>query len=323
MGDVHNPDPAGDHTRSVRKFVRAAVGQEKLAECRQTTLGSAFERSGRGLHTGNPVTVRVCPAPAGHGIVFRRVLPDGRGADVPANWRFRESQPLCTALRSDDGVRVHTIEHLSAALSAMRIDNALVRLDGEELPIFDGSAIPWCDGIQAAGLHFFEVPRSFIKVLRPVEVRFRQRLLRIEPFTGLHIHAHLALRHFGPMEWSGTINPDVFRAEIAPARSFGRYGRAMLGRAYGVVTRRPFLRGVGPGSAALLVRGTVVGGMRLPREPIRHRVLDLIGDLSLAGHPIHGRITAEHTGHELNHALVAALMSRTDAWTLLNADDAN
>lgn len=321
MGEVYDFDPTGDLARPAARPDRATAESEGKAVRRQTTLGQAFERAGRGLHTGSPASVRVCPAPAGHGIVFRRVLPGGRAVDVPAHWRFRESQPLCTALRSDDGVRVRTIEHLSAALGAMRVDNALICLDAEELPIFDGSAVAWCDGILEAGLHRFEVPRRFIKVLRPVEVRVRHRLLRIEPYAGLHIRAHLALRHFGPMNWSGTIDPDVFRAEIAPARSFGRYGRAMLGRAYGVATRKPFLRGVGPASAALLVRGAVVGGMRLPREPVRHRVLDLIGDLSLAGHPIHGRITAEHTGHELNHALVNALMDRSDAWTLSHEDE--
>lgn len=260
------------------------------------------------------MTVRVWPAPAEHGIVFRRTLPDGGSVDVPGNWRFRESQPLCTALRSDEGVLVRTVEHLMAAMSALRIDNALVCLDAEELPIFDGSARSWCDGILAAGRRRLEAPRRSIVVLQPVEVRHRHRRLRIEPYPGLHISAHISLRHFGSMDWRGPIGSDVFHEEIAPARSFGRFGRAMLGRAYGFAMRKPFLQGVGPSSAALLVRGRIVGGMRLPLEPVRHRVLDLIGDLALAGHPVRGRIIAEHTGHELNHALVTELMNRPDAW---------
>lgn len=286
----------------------------------QTTLGSAFEQSGHGLHTGRAVTVRVCPATAEHGIVFRRTLPDGRMVDVPADWRFRVRQPLCTALRSDGDICVRTVEHLMAALSAMQIDNALVCLDAEELPIFDGSAVPWCEGIRAAGWCVLDAPRQFIDVLRSVEVRTGHRSLRIEPYPKLHISAYLALRHFGPMTWDGTIDPVMFCADVAPARSFGRFSRAMLGRIYGVATQKPFLQGVGPTSAALLIRDRVIGGMRLPGEPVRHRVLDLIGDLSLAGHPLRGRIIARHTGHELNHALVAALMSQPDTWRLTGRD---
>lgn len=283
----------------------------------RATLAAAFSRSGRGLHTGRNATVRVGPAPGGHGIVFRRTLPDGRTVDVPALWHLRERQPLCTALRSPDGPLIRTVEHLLAALSACRIDDALIEIDAEELPIFDGSAVPWCTAIRAAGRADLAVPRRSIRVRVPVEVVDGRRSLRVEPGPGLHVSAHIALAHFGPLDWSGPITPDGFLAEIAPARSFGRYRRAMLGRAYGFVTRKPFLQGCGAASAAMIVRGRIVGGARMPDEPVRHRVLDLVGDLALAGHPIHGRLTAAHTGHELNHALVAKLMADTAAWELV------
>jgi UDP-3-O-[3-hydroxymyristoyl] N-acetylglucosamine deacetylase len=255
----------------------------------QATLAVPFKRSGRSLHSGRHATVRVSPAPADHGIVFRRRLKDGRALDAPAQWHFRESQPLSSAIRRD-GVLVRTSEHLMAALSALRIDNVIAEIDADELPIFDGSATPWCEAIRAAR--------------------------RIGPGAGLHVTGHIALAHFGSIDWSGAITPDSFEREIAPARSFGRYVRAMAGRAYGYMMQNDFLQGVSPRSAALLVRGRVLGGMRLPGEPVRHRILDLIGDLALAGHPIEGRITALHTGHELNHALVAALMRDTTAWVL-------
>lgn len=284
---------------------------------RRATLGAAFTLAGRGLHTGRRATVRVGPAPPGHGIVFRRRLHGGRTVDVPALWTLRERQPLCTALRSPEGPLVRTVEHLLAALSAERIDEALVEIDAEELPIFDGSAVPWCRAIRAAGRIESGEPRRMIRVLRTVEVVDGRRTLRIAPHDGLHVSAHLALAHFGPLDWSGPVTPDVFLAEIAPARSFGRYWRAMLGRAYGFATRKPFLQGCGVRSAAMIVRGGIVGGMRVPDEPVRHRVLDLVGDLALAGHPILGRLTAAHTGHELNHALVAKLMSDPTAWDLV------
>lgn len=282
----------------------------------QATLGAAFERSGRGLHTGGRATVRVSPAAPGHGIVFRRRLRDGRQADVPALWRYRESQPLCTAIRRE-GVMVRTIEHLMASLSALEIDNALAEIDAEELPIFDGSAVPWCEAIRAAGRIEQDAPCRLIRVRRPVAVEDGRRRLRIEPGPGLHVTGHVALAHFGPIDWSGAITPESFREDIAPARSFGRYLRAMAGRAYGFATRQPFLQGVSPRSAALLVRGRVIGGMRVPGEPVRHRILDLVGDLALAGHPVEGRIEARHIGHELNHALVAALMQDEAAWELV------
>ena len=284
--------------------------------CR-ATLGAAFALAGRGLHTGCRATVRVGPAPPGHGIVFRRALPGGHAVDVPALWTWRERQPLCTALRSPDGPLIRTVEHLLAALSAEGVDEALVEIDAEELPIFDGSAVPWCRAIRAAGRIENGVPRRAIRVLRALEVADGRRTLRIEPHDGLSIAAHLALAHFGPLDWSGVITADVFLTEIAPARSFGRYWRAMLGRAYGFATRKPFLQGCGVRSAAMIVRGRILGGMRVADEPVRHRVLDLVGDLALAGHPIRGRLTAAHTGHELNHALVAKLMADRTAWDLV------
>lgn len=311
--DLFAPGRSADPICTDPNGERARPG---IGGCR-ATLGAAFSLSGRGLHTGRRATVRVSPAPPDHGIVFRRTLPGGRTVDVPAHWSLRERQPLCTALRAPDGPLIRTVEHLLAALSAERIDEALVEIDAEELPIFDGSAVPWCGAVRAAGRLESTVPRRAIRVLRTIDVTDGRRTLRIEPHDGFHISAHLALAHFGPLDWSGPIAPDSFLAEIAPARSFGRYWRAMLGRAYGFATRKPFLQGCGARSAAMIVRGRIVGGMRVADEPVRHRVLDLVGDLALAGHPILGRLTAAHTGHELNHALVARLMADPTAWDLV------
>lgn len=320
MHPLAKPDPRPVATPSDRAPQVASAGTPSSIRpdpggCR-ATLAAAFALSGRGLHTGRRATAQVRPAPPGHGIVFRRTLAGGRSVDVPALWSLRERQPLCTALRAPGGPLVRTVEHLLAALASQRIDDALIEIEAEELPIFDGSAVPWCRAIREAGRSESTVPRQSIRVLRAVEVIDGRRRLRIEPADALEIHAHLALAHFGGLDWSGTITPDVFLAEIAPARSFGRYWRAMLGRAYGFATRKPFLQGCGARSAAMIVRGRIVGGMRVADEPVRHRVLDLVGDLALAGHPVLGRLTAAHTGHELNHALVAKLMADPTAWEL-------
>ena len=296
-------------------FPRLDSCADAPAPRRQATLAAPFERSGRSLHSGRHATVRVSPAPAGHGIVFRRHLKDGRAVDVPALWHYRESQPLSSAIRRD-GVLVRTIEHLMASLSALRIDNVLAEIDADELPIFDGSATPWCQAIREAGRREQTLPCRVIRIRRTVMVENGQRHLRIEPGSGLHVTGHIALAHFGSVDWAGALTPERFEAEIAPARSFGRYVRAMAGRAYGYLTRNDFLQGGAPRSAALLGRGRVLGGMRVPGEPVRHCILDLVGDLALTGHPVEGRITALHTGHELNHALVAALMRDPTAWEL-------
>jgi UDP-3-O-[3-hydroxymyristoyl] N-acetylglucosamine deacetylase len=282
----------------------------------QASLATSFLRSGRGLHTGKPAIVRVGPAPVGTGIVFQRTLPGGRTVDVPALWRFQETQPGCSALRHD-GVLIRTVEHLMASLYALRIDNAVVEIDAEELPIFDGSAVPWCEGIAAAGRAEQDVPVRTIRVLREVGVADGCRRLAIRPARGLSVEASIALRHLGASAWRGAICPLLFPQEIAPSRSFARFVRVMAGRAYGFAFRKPLLQGCSPRSAALLFRDRVIGGLRMPDELVKHRVMDIVGDLALAGHPLDGHVVASHTCHTLNHTLVAALMRNPDAWELV------
>lgn len=282
----------------------------------QATLGAAFERSGRGLHTGRSARVRVSPAPAGHGIVFRRHFRDGRSVDIPALWHHQETAPACTALRAE-GVLVRTVEHLLAALYALRIDNALIDTDAEEMPIFDGSALPWCEGIAGAARVEQAEPSRVLRVLRPVSIVNGHRRLSIGPGRGLTVCAHIELCRFGTFDWQGAITPQSFQQEIAPSRSFGRFVRVMAGRAYGFLTRKPLLQGCGPRSAALLFRDRVIGGLRMEDELVRHRVLDIVGDLALIGYPVDGLVIASHTCHDLNHALVAALMRDRTAWELV------
>ncbi len=181
----------------------------------QATLAASFLRSGRGLHTGKAATVRVNPAPAGSGIVFRRTLRGGRTVDVPALWRFQETQPGCSALRHD-GVLIRTTEHLLASLFALRIDNALVEIDTEELPIFDGSAIPWCEGIAAAGRQEQSEAVRTIRVLREVSVADGCRRLAIRPARGLSVEASIELRHLGAFAWQGAICPLLFLTRSPP-----------------------------------------------------------------------------------------------------------
>lgn len=283
---------------------------------RQSTVSRPFTLCGRGLHTGRRATVTVSPAAAGEGIVFLRVRRAAAPERIPALWTHAVRRPLCTALAVGTGLPLLTVEHLLSALAALEIDNAAVTVDGDELPIFDGSALPWCDAILAAGRHELDAPRRSIRLLRTVEVAREHRLLRLEPADRLTLDVGIALMGFGPLGWSGAATPERFVAEIAPARSFGRLKWALPLKLYSLVKRQPVLRGAGFGTTAVLWGGRVLGGMRVPDEPVRHRVLDLLGDLSLAGLPILARVTARHVGHEINGALVAKLMGDPGAWAI-------
>jgi UDP-3-O-[3-hydroxymyristoyl] N-acetylglucosamine deacetylase len=291
---------------------------------REATLAGGFALRGPGLHTGGRVTARVEPAAAGAGIVFHWPGSGGR-TRVAADWRRRVPAVLCTALQARDGTVLRTVEHLLAALSAHRIDNAEVVLDGPELPILDGSALPWCEAILGAGRSVQGAPRRYLRVRRAVEVVGDDRAVRIlppdRPEDGLVIDVSLGLAGFGEMAWRGRVDPAGFRSELAPSRSFGRLKWALPAKLYGLATRRPLLRGATLRNTAAIVGGRVVGGMRLPAEPARHRALDLVGDLALAGLPILARVEARRPGHDLNHAALARLMRSTDAWTVESGDD--
>lgn len=283
---------------------------------REATLGAAFDCEGAGLHTGKNSKLRVLPAEAGHGIVFRRHLY-GSAHDVPALWRNRRSRPLCTALQVGDGPLIRTVEHLMAALSANAIDNALIEIEGEELPILDGSAEPWCALIERASRVDQDRPRRYLRVLKMVRYRSGDHKQNIQPAHDFTVFSSITLSHFGRIRWEGAIDPETFRRELAPSRSFGRVKWALPGKIAGFFLREPVLRGAHSGNTAALWGKRAIGGLRFPDEPVRHRALDLIGDLALAGHPIVGRVKAIRPGHEHNFGLLQTLMTTPDAWELV------
>lgn len=280
----------------------------------ESTLDQEFTASGRGLHTGRRVRVRVCPARAGSGIRFQRRSKRGGMVTIPALWGNRVSQPMCTALRSGDGTLVRTVEHLLAAFSAFGVDNALVEMDAEELPIFDGSAAPWCGLLQGSGIRPLDAGRRCIRITRRFCHQAGNRRICVEPSARRIVGVTMDLRGFGEMHWSGEPDAETFCRDIAPARSFGRLKWALPAKLYGLLAGKPVLRGAHLGNVAPVWGARILGGMRLPDEPVRHRVLDLMGDLSLAGAPIIGRVTALRPGHEMNHAFLSRLMAQRDAW---------
>lgn len=293
------------------------------------TLGRPLEFSGHGLHTGRRVRVRIHPVtPTGgrHGIVFRRMRNGGEIGVLEVDPALRRAQPLCTMLRNADGVGVRTVEHLLASLLACEIDHAIVELDEEEVPILDGSAAPWVDAIRACGRVALDAPKRFIRVLRPVVVAegsgAQRREMRIEPAAHYELSVRNDLRGFGDMHWEGALTPDTFATEIAPSRSYGRVKWAVPAIIAGYARGVPILRGARPSCTASIVGKRVLGGMRLPDEFVRHRVLDLIGDLALAGAPLLARVSAWRPSHEMNFRLIDALLADRDAWRLIEFGEA-
>jgi UDP-3-O-[3-hydroxymyristoyl] N-acetylglucosamine deacetylase len=288
------------------------------------TLAAPVRRAGRGLHTGRRCQVVLHPAAAGHGVVFQRRLKGGNTATLPARLDLRLGQPLCTALRTEEGIVIRTTEHLLAALRACGIDDALVELDAEELPILDGSAQPWIAALLAAGRRELPVPQRFIQVIEPVEWADGPHRLRVEPTSmpGLELDVTMTMKDVGEWHWQGTLTPELFRREIAAARSFGRVKLAIPAMLYGLARGLPILRGAGPWCAATIVGRRVIGGTRMPDEFVRHKIVDMLGDFALLGAPLLGRVTALRPTHDGNYGLMTALMRKKTAWHLVEVDPA-
>ncbi|MGF6933101.1 UDP-3-O-[3-hydroxymyristoyl] N-acetylglucosamine deacetylase [Paraburkholderia sp. UCT70] len=288
---------------------------------REGTLARVLTVSGHGLHTGRRVNVRILPGTANssRGIVFRRMQQGRALAEFAVNPALRRGQPLCTMLESADGVRVRTVEHLLASLLTCEIDRATIELDAEEVPILDGSAQPWLDEIRACGRLALPHAKRFIRVLRPVKIADGagtrdERSMSIEPAAAYELSVRNDLKGFGELRWDGALTPESFASEIAPSRSYGRVKWAIPAIAAGYVRGTPILRGARLSCTAAIVGNRVLGGMRVPDEFVRHRVLDLVGDMAMAGAPLLGRVSALRPSHEMNYRLVAALLADRDAW---------
>lgn len=282
------------------------------------TLAAELRLSGRGLHTGRRVNVRVLPVgpeAQRQGIVFRR-LHNGRVlgevAVSPGAWR---KQPLCSMLQSQDGLKVRTVEHLLASLLMCEIDAATVELDAEEVPILDGSAARWVQAIAACGRVELPGAKRFLKVVRPFQMRFSKACkYAILPAPQCHLTTRIRPEGFPVIKWLGTLTPRTFAAEVAPARSYGFAKLALPAIVAGYLTGRPILRGVLHAPLAVIMNRRVLGGSLFPNEFARHRALDLIGDFALAGAPLLARIQASRTSHSDNHCVIQALLEARDAW---------
>ena len=283
---------------------------------RQTTLKNAIHCSGTALHHGGHVSMAMIPAPANTGIVFRRTDLAGRGATIPGTWRHVADMPMCTAIEAKgseaEGVQIATIEHVMAALAGCGIDNLVIEIHGPELPIMDGSAWPFVFLIECAGVVELDAPRRFIKILRSVTLSAGGRSASLRPAEGFTIDFEVdyGAGAIARQRCEIDLVDGAFKNELSRARTFGFLHEVDALRAAGLA------RGASLENAIVVTHDGVLneGGLRFPDEFVRHKALDALGDLYLAGAPIMGRFEGRRSGHKLNHRLLRALFQRRDAW---------
>lgn len=286
----------------------------------QTTIRSAATFQGVGLHTGAPVRMTVRPASANHGIWFRRTDVIGRDALIPAIWDAVTPSRLCTVLENQAGVSVSTVEHIMAALSGCGVHNALIEINGPEVPILDGSSQPFVAAILGRGLRDLEDEVRCIQILKPVEVHEGQAFARLEPAGALEIDFSIdfADAAIGHQHKRLSMANGSFVRELSDCRTFCRQADVDAMRASGLALGGTY-------DNAVVVEGERIlspGGFRRRDEAVRHKMLDALGDLALAGSPILGRYTGNRAGHAMTNRLLRALFAQPDAYRIVDCDGA-
>ena len=278
----------------------------------QRTLKNVIRATGVGLHGGEKVFLTIHPAPVDTGIVFRRTDLDPV-VEIPANADLVTETALCTGL-SAQGAKVQTVEHLMSALAGLGIDNVLVELTAPEIPIMDGSAGPFVFLLQSAGIVEQNAPKRFIRIRKPVEVREGDKIARFEPHDGFKIGFTVKFDHPAIPDSLSRVDVDfstqAYVQEVSRARTFGFMSDLEYMR------ERNLGLGGSMDNAIVLDEFRVLNedGLRYADEFVRHKILDAVGDLYLAGHPIIGAYEGYKSGHALNNKLVRALLADAEAW---------
>jgi UDP-3-O-[3-hydroxymyristoyl] N-acetylglucosamine deacetylase len=276
----------------------------------EQTIAAPIEFSGIGLHSGAPVHMRLLPAPGGCGILFRRTDLDN--FEIPATGRNVAKVSYATSLMRQ-GVLISTTEHLLSALIGTGVDNVIVELDNLELPILDGSALPYVEAFRDIGLRTQRRRREYLRIRKTVEVHEGDKFIGVYPGEGYSVSYKIDFpRPIGRQGFIVDLATRDYGAQIAPARTFGFKEDEEKLRNMGLI------RGVSESNAIIVNgKGVINGPLRFNDEFVRHKVLDLIGDLALAGHHILGHVVAERAGHAMHTALVARLLKDRSAWELV------
>ena len=285
----------------------------------QRTLKNSIRAMGVGVHTGKKISIQLSPAPMDHGIAFRRT-DLGSECLIPATAENVKDTSLCTSLSYGDA-KVSTVEHLLSAIAGLGIDNAIISVDGPEVPIMDGSAAPFVFLLQSAGIEEQEAPKKFIRILREVEATDGDKRASLRPFDGFKVCFAIDFDHPAfedePMQAEVDLSSTSFIREVSRARTFGFAHQVEELRAIGLV------RGASQANAIVVGEHRILneGGLRQKDELVKHKVLDAIGDLYLLGHSLIGEFRAFKSGHALNNKLLRKLLAQKDAWELLSFDN--
>jgi UDP-3-O-[3-hydroxymyristoyl] N-acetylglucosamine deacetylase len=286
---------------------------------KQTTLRDQIAIAGVGVHSGLPVTLTLNPAGDDEGIIFRRVAADGSiEREIRADVRAVTATEFATVLGDASGPLCSTAEHLLAALRGLYVDNVVIEMDGPEVPIMDGSAAAFVDAVDQAGLTARAQPRRYIEVIKPVRVSKDGAFGELRPYQhGFRVEAEIEFDHplIGKQALALDIEPNTFRREIARARTFG------FMKDVSKLWSAGYALGASFDNTLVVSEDRVLNpeGLRFADEFVRHKVLDAIGDLALAGLPLLAAYRTVRGGHKLNHAVLSALMADPAAWRVVEA----
>ena len=284
---------------------------------RQRTLSSKIKASGVGLHTGKKIALTLNPAPINSGIVFQRT--DVKSCPIKASLENVHDTRLSTSLSNED-IKISTVEHLLSALAGIGIDNAIVELDGPEVPIMDGSARPFVFMIQSAGIQEQSDSKKFIKIKKTIEVKQDEKWAKIEPFDGFKVSFTIDFDHPAFSETSQSSEIDFssvsYLSQVSRARTFG------FAKDIELLRKNNLALGGSVNNAIVIDDYKVVNeeGVRFQDEFVKHKILDAIGDLYLLGHGLMGSFSAFKSGHHLNNLLLRELINNVDAWEEVTID---
>lgn len=286
-------------------------------ETHQQTLARPVQCTGIGVHSGRQVNLKILPAATNHGIKFLRTDLPGKPI-VSAHFNSVVDTSLATVIGAD-GVIVSTIEHLMASFSGLCIDNALVELDGYEIPIMDGSAAPFTRLLQSAGLQRQEALRCYFIIRQPISLREGAKSVTVFPAAHYRISYSIDFDHplIRQQDFSVVVTRETFDREISPARTFGFYYEIEYLKRYGLA------QGGSLENAIVIDQDKILntGGLRFTDEFVRHKLLDCIGDFSLLGMPLLGHIVLKRSGHAFNHAFLEKFFASKDCWETRTFDD--
>ncbi len=282
----------------------------------QTTLKSRVSLSGVGVHSGKPVSVHFIPTAPDTGIVFSRVTEDGNGVELRALAAEVGATDLCTVLGDPAGIHVATVEHVLAAVSSLGIDNLLIEIDGNEVPILDGSSASFVEAFDQVGYETQSIKRRYIRILKPVRIESGASWAEFRPYDGTRFEVEIDFESpvIGRQFYAADVTPDVFRREISRARTFGfmKDVERLWAAGYALGSSLENSLVIGDDNSVINM-----GGLRYPNEFVRHKMLDAMGDLALAGARFIGCFRSYRGGHRLNAAALNRLLSDRSAFEIV------